>query len=99
MDIISSVMFIVFGILAIISAVLNVVWKLRKKESTWFCFASLSLTALTLCAFYQTDAAYVIKEDWSALMDITPAISKALWFLTIASILINGISLVKNTDR
>lgn len=71
-------MFIVFGILAIISAIFNVVWKLRKKDSMRFCFASLSLTALTLCAFYQLDAAYVIKEEWSSLMDITPVISKVL---------------------
>jgi len=36
---------------------------------------------------------YVSFGDWSALMDVVPAMTRSLWFLVIASILINGISL------
>lgn len=45
----------------------------------WFRFISLSLTALTLCAFYSADAKWVLNEDWSALMDVVPTLSKTLW--------------------
>ena len=88
-------MFILFGLLAIISTVLNFVWTFMKKEAKWFRYAGVAFTALTLCAFYQMDAMYVLKQDWSALMDITPNISNILWCLTVVSILLNGISLFK----
>lgn len=87
------VMWIILGIGAIAAAICNVIWSMRKKDAKWFRFMSLSLTALTLCAFYGMDAAWVAGEDWSALMDVTPTMSKAVWVLTIASILINSVSL------
>ena len=83
----------VFGIAAIITAILNLAFCFSGKEAKYFRFASLSLTALTMCAMYSMVNNYVSVEDWSALMDIVPAMTKALWFLVIASILINGISL------
>ncbi len=91
-------MWMALGIAAVIMAILNVVWTGKNRDAKWFRFASLSLTALTLCAFYQADAQWVLNEDWSALMDVVPTMSKALWGLTIASILINSISLFKKND-
>ena len=82
-----------FGILAIILAILNVVFALKKKNAMWFRYLSLSLTALTVCALYREDAQMVIKSNWTGLMDITPALSTALWVCTIGSILVNSISL------
>ncbi|WP_409968431.1 hypothetical protein RFF05_18325 [Bengtsoniella intestinalis] len=57
-----------------------------------FRFISLSATALTVCAFHQQNTNWVMKEDWSALMDCT-GISTALWVLVVASIVINGVTL------
>lgn len=91
-------MWAVFGIAAVITAILNVGWTLRNRDAKWFRFLSLSLTALTLCAFYQADAQWVLHEDWSALMDVVPTMSKALWVLTIGSILLNSVSLFKKND-
>ncbi len=88
-------MWIVSGTAAIIAAICNVVWTMRGKDAAWFRFISLSLTALTLCAFYSMDAQWVIHQYWAALMDVTPTMSNALWVCTIASILINSISLFK----
>ncbi len=88
-------LFLLFGLLAIISTMLNLIFTLMKKEAKWFRYLGIAFTALTLCAFYQMDATYVVKQDWSALMDITPTISGVLWFLTAASILLNSISLFK----
>ena len=49
-------MWIFSGVLAIITAFMNVSWTAEGKESKWLMFASLSFTALTLCSFYQSDA-------------------------------------------
>ena len=92
-------MWMVLGVAAIITAILNVVWSTKNQDAKWFRFISLSLTALTLCAFYSVDAKWVLNEDWYALMDVVPTMSKALWVVTIVSILINSISLFKESDR
>ncbi|BAC15279.1 hypothetical protein [Oceanobacillus iheyensis HTE831] len=49
----------------------------------------LSFTTLTLCAEYSLVSDWVDAEDWSALMDVVPGMERALWFLTIAFILLN----------
>lgn len=88
-----SIVWIVFGIAAIICAIANILCVMLHRETKWFRFASLALTALTLCAFYGLAAKIVLSEDWSGALDVIPALSKPLWFLTIVSILLNGISL------
>lgn len=92
-------MWVILGIAAIFTALLNVVWTLRRRNAKWFRFASISLTALTLCAEYSLVDKWVVNEDWAALMDVVPNMSVALWILTIVSILINGISLFIKSDR
>ena len=92
-------MWLFFGTTAIITAVLNIVWTLKGLDAKWFRFISLSLTAFTLCAFYTQVYQWVLIEDWSALYDVVPTVSKALWFLTIASIIINSISLFKKFNK
>ena len=86
-------MWLLFGTGAILTAELNLICFLRKRECKWFRYASLSLTALTVCAIYCLDAGWVAAEDWSALMDVVPTMSKYLWMLVPCSILLNGITL------
>ena len=89
-----AVLWLIFGIAAIITAIANLICFIHRKETKWFRFISLSLTALTLCAFYAMASSIVLSEDWSAALDvISPAMSNVLWFLTILSILLNSISL------
>ena len=92
-------MWLFFCTTAIITAVLNIVWTLKGLDAKWFRFISLSLTAFTLCTFYTQVYQWVLIEDWSALYDVVPTVSKALWFLTIASIIINSISLFKKFNK
>ena len=92
-------MWVILGGAAIVTAILNVIWAFLKKEAKWFRFASLALTALTLCAFYSDEAARVVEEDWIGLMDIMPAMSQMLWALTGASIIINSVSLFRSTEK
>lgn len=87
-------MWLAMGAGAIIFAILNLVWLFKQKSSKWFGFISLSLTALTVCAFYSDAAMRVINEDWGGLMDILPSTSKALWICVILSILANSIMLL-----
>ena len=86
----------ILGVGAIICAILNVLRSIQNKETKWFRYISLSLTALTVCAFYSDEASRVVNEDWGGLMDIMPTMSIALWICTIASLLINSISLFKD---
>ena len=92
-------MWIVLGIGAIIFAALNIIWGIRGRETKWFRFISLSLTALTMCAEYGLIKNWVVHEDWGALMDVVPGMTGALWFLVIASIVINGVSLFLKPTR
>ena len=87
-------MWLAMGAGAIIFAILNLVWLFKQKSSKWFGFISLSLTALTVCAFYSDAAMRVINEDWGGLMDILPSMSKALCICVIISILANSIMLL-----
>ncbi len=87
-------MWLAFGIGAILMAIWNLVTFFRGKESKWFRFISMSLTALTCCAFYADAGQYVLREDWSAMMDVLPPVSKCLWVCVFASIFLNGISLI-----
>ena len=88
-----SIFWIIFGIAAIVTAIANMICLMLHKETKWFRFASLSLTALTLCTFYGLAAQIVLSEDWSGALDVIPTLSKPLWFLTGLSILLNSSSL------
>lgn len=84
------------GLGAIAFAVMNLEWSLKGRETKWFRFASLSLTALTVCAFYTDGALRLENRDLAGLMDVMPAMSKALWVCVVLSILINSVSLFRD---
>ncbi len=75
-------MWMIFGIGAILFAIINLICTFNKRSTKWFRFLSLALTALTLCAFYTDGAIRVESESWGTLMDIMPTMSKALWICT-----------------
>ena len=91
-------MWLLFGPLAIIFAVLNVIWTLKHKEAKWFRYLSLSFTILTLCAEYNQVSQWVVNEDWSALLDVVPYMPDSLWALAITSILINSVSIFQKSN-
>ncbi len=87
-------MWVLFGVAAIVFAVWNVTFDVQEKKSEYLRFLSMAFTSLTLCAFYHECAEWILQHDWIALEDVVPAMSKALWVLTILSILLNGSSLL-----
>ena len=86
-------MWLVLGLASIITAVVNLISWTRGKETSYYRFASISLTALTMCAFYSDGARRVASESWGTLLDVMPTMSPVLWVCVIISILVNGITL------
>ncbi|MDI2588510.1 hypothetical protein OR571_15660 [Psychrobacillus sp. NEAU-3TGS] len=82
-------MWIIFGVIAIIATIINLYMYKAGKDYKLAMAIGLSFTALTLCSEYSLISGWVKVEDWSALMDVVPGMERALWFLTIVSILLN----------
>ena len=89
-------LWLIFGVTAIITAIVNVVLTLMNKDGKLFGFSSLVLTIFTLCDFYGKAADWVVKEDWAALMDVLPYTAKTLWVLAVVAVIINSISLIED---
>ena len=94
-----QVMCLTFGIVAVVAGILNVIWTLRRRETKWFSYISLSFTTLTLCAYYSLAKQWVLANAADQLLDVMPTLSDVLWFLTIASVMLNGICLFAKTDK
>lgn len=90
-------MWLVFGILAILFAILNVVLTFKGKKVPIVGFISMAFTCCTLCACYSAEAKWVVEHNWGALEDVMPTMSKMLWGCTMASIVINGLCLISQT--
>ncbi|MGD6842639.1 hypothetical protein ACQCVH_08955 [Bacillus infantis] len=82
-------MWLILGVVAIAATFINLYMYKTGKDYKLAMTMGLSFTALTLCAEYSSVSNWVRSEDWPALMDVVPAMEKALWFLTIVSILLN----------
>ncbi|PMC37840.1 hypothetical protein CJ195_09525 [Bacillus sp. UMB0899] len=82
-------MWIILGIIAIVATFINLYMYKTGKDYKLAMAMGLSFTALTLCAEYSLVSNWVKSEDWPALLDVVPTMEKALWFLTIVSILLN----------
>ncbi|MDN4607245.1 hypothetical protein [Sporosarcina highlanderae] len=82
-------LFMIFGIIAIVATLINLYMFKAGKDYKLAMAIGLSFTALTLCAEYSLISVWVEAEDWAALMDVIPGMERALWFLTIASIVLN----------
>ena len=83
------ILWIILGLLAIVATFINLYMYIAGKDYKLAMALGLSFTALTLCAEYSLVSVWVDVEDWVALMDVVPGMERALWFLTIVSILLN----------
>lgn len=82
-------MWILLGLLAITATFINWYRFIAGKDFQLAMALGLSFTALTICADYSLVSGWVNASDWAALEDVVPTMEKALWFLTLASILLN----------
>ncbi|WP_456270925.1 hypothetical protein [Bacillus sp. AK031] len=82
-------MWVIFGVIAIVVTFINLYMYTAGKDYKFAMAMGLSFTALTLCAEYSAVSVWVEVEGWNALADVVPGMERALWFLTIVSILLN----------
>ncbi|WP_208589491.1 hypothetical protein [Gracilibacillus suaedae] len=82
-------MWVILGIIAIVATFINIYMYKAGKDYKLAMAMGLSFTALTLCAEYSLVSRWVKAEDWAALSDVVPGMERALWLLTIVSILLN----------
>ncbi|MFD2655662.1 hypothetical protein [Gracilibacillus thailandensis] len=82
-------MWVILGVIAIVATLINLYMYKAGKDYKLAMAMGLSFTALTLCAEYSLVSRWVKVEDWAALSDVVPGMERALWFLTIVSILLN----------
>ncbi|MGM0846606.1 MAG: hypothetical protein ACQEUT_16650 [Bacillota bacterium] len=82
-------MWIILGVIAIVVTFINLSMYIAGKDYKLAMALGLSFTALTLCAQYSLVSDWAEVEDWAALADVVPGMERALWFLTIVSILLN----------
>ncbi len=82
-------MWVILGVIAIIFTFINLYMYAAGKDYKLAMALGLSFTALTICADYSYLTRWVKAEDWAALSDVIPGMARALWFLTIVSILLN----------
>ena len=85
----------ILGILAIFFAIKNIIAWTHGKDPQKYRFLSLTFTSLTIFSFYYMGAEFLSKGDIAGALDVVPTISESLFFCTIASIIINGITLFK----
>lgn len=83
---------IIFGLIAIFFAVKNILAWLYGKDPSKDRFLSMAFTCLTIFSFYNMGANFLIKEDIAGALDVIPTIRGTLLICTLASILINGIT-------
>lgn len=82
-------MWLLIGLIAIVATFINLYMFITGKDYKLAMAMGLSFTALTVCADYSYLNTWIEVEDWAALSDVVPGMSRALWFLTIVSILLN----------
>jgi peptidoglycan biosynthesis protein MviN/MurJ (putative lipid II flippase) len=82
-------MWAILGIIAIVLTGINLSLFAAGKDYKLAMAMALSFTALTICADYSYVSRWVKVEDWAALSDVVPGMARALWLLTIVSILLN----------
>ncbi|SOC06511.1 hypothetical protein SAMN05880501_104297 [Ureibacillus xyleni] len=82
-------MWLIIGLIAIVTTFINLYMYTTGKDYKFAMAMGLSFTALTLCAEYSLVSKWVDAKDWAALQDVVPGMERALWFLTIVSILLN----------
>ena len=82
-------MWVILGLIAIVITFINLCMYATGKDYKLAMAMGLSFTALTICADYSYLNTWIKVGDWAALSDVVPGMSRAFWFLTTVSILLN----------
>lgn len=89
------------GMLAFVCAGVNLILGSLGKKKSWLVLLviSLSLASLSLvCALFAINA-WVLAEDWSALMDVVPSMSKVCAGAVMVGLGLNVMVIVQNMRK
>ena len=87
---------LLFGLIAWILPVINLMQhdKADPRNLVIFSLASVSACAISLCMQIFSTNYLVTREDWSALMDISPPLVLVASILLVVTLILNAITLV-----
>lgn len=84
-------MWIITGIISMITVILALLLAMNRNDKKFYMsMVSITFLALTLLLEYKQIYGWVMKEDWSALMDVVPSMFGILCGYTIIVLLLNG---------
>lgn len=84
-------MWIITGIISMITVILALLLAMNRNDKKFYMsMVSMTFLALTLLLEYKQIYGWVMKEDWSALMDVVPSMFGILCGYTIIVLLLNG---------
>lgn len=87
-------MWILCGFLSVIFTVIALILSVRKRDGAeWASSCALSFTAVTLLLGYRLVLTWVHQADWTALMDVVPAVFPALTGYVIMQTVLNAVAL------
>ena len=88
---------ILFGAIAFISAIVNLVRVFNNKNKYWevLVFVSLSFGVLTMLCEYNLVYQWVMEKSWGSMLDVVPGMMGMLAQCVALGILLNGIVVVK----
>jgi len=86
---------LLFGVIALILPVLNVVKHNKAEHENWFILsiASVSSCAISLCMQIYYGSYSVQVKDWSALLDTSSAVAFASSVLLLTTVTLNAITI------
>ena len=96
-----SILWFPLGLIAFLIAGVNLILGSLGKKNPWrlLVFLSLSFALFALLAQYHMVNAWVQAEDWSALMDVVPAMSKMLTGAVVLGLGLNVMTIIQNMRK
>lgn len=87
-------MWMITGIISVIATIIALLMAVNQnKKKVYVSVIAITFLAITLLLQYNQVYVWVMKEDWSALMDVIPSMISILCGYTVIILLANGIAM------
>lgn len=93
-------MWIFTGILSVIMTGVTILCALNNHQKKYFsAFMAVSFMALTILIAYHQIYEWVLREEWSSLMDVVPSMQSILFWYVFIIILLNGFLVIRRYHK
>ena len=91
-------MWMITGIISVITTIIALLMAVNQnKKKVYISVTAITFLVITLLLQYNQVNVWVMKEDWSALMDVIPSMNGILCGYTVIILLANGVAMaIKN---